>query len=206
MMTTFIIFLAAGVSVFLVALLFLTGTRRSRDGSNPKSTGHFPQTKAVVSTFVSTKIKGTADEVFSAIIDYNSYPIWSPFAIYEWENTNEEGVPLVGSTGNFKVLVDGVTRNVPIQLDILDQQNRVIAEESISYPNWLLKSERIQEVVPLDDEPGFCEYRTQHNLFGLASYYLLLTSKEDLKEIQTHYAREVKFFVESRNRFKTTKR
>lgn len=88
----------------------------------------------------------------------------------------------------------------------MDRKNRLIAEESISYPNWLLKSGRIQEVVPLDGQPGFCEYRTQHNLFGIASYYLLLTSKEDLEEIQTQYASELKFFVESRNRFKTSER
>lgn len=101
--------------------------------------------------------------------------------------------------------MDLSTRIVPIQLKVLDWKKRLVAEESIAYPKWLLHSERAQEVIPLDDEPGFCEYRTQHNLFGLASYYLLLTSKEDLAEIQTQYAADLKFFVEGRLRFKTTK-
>jgi len=205
-MTGFIAYLIAGATLFLVALLFLMMTRSSSE-SNSKLTGRpVLEKSAIVSTFASSKIKATPDEVFSAITDYSSYPTWSPFAIYEWKDTDEKGVPLVGSTGNFKVLVDEVTRNVPVQLKTLDRKNRLIAEESISYPNWLLKSGRIQEVVPLDGQPGFCEYRTQHNLFGIASYYLLLTSKEDLEEIQTQYASELKFFVESRNRFKTSER
>ncbi|KAH7364295.1 hypothetical protein BKA65DRAFT_490948 [Rhexocercosporidium sp. MPI-PUGE-AT-0058] len=69
-------------------------------------------------------------------------------------------------------------------MKVLDRKNRLVAEESTSYPNWLLRSERVQKVIPLDGEPGPCEYRTQHNLYGLASYYLLLTSREDPAEMQ----------------------
>lgn len=91
-------------------------------------------------------------------------------------------------------------------MKVLDRKNRLVSEESILYPNWLLTSERVQEVVPLDGELGFCEYRTQHNLYGLASYYLLLTSKEDLVELQEQYASDLKFLVEGKIRFKRAKR
>ncbi|KAK0119129.1 hypothetical protein ONS95_007991 [Cadophora gregata] len=200
--------LVAGVTFLLIAFLFLMTTRRSsQDRSNSKPIGRpAPDSKAVVRTFASRKIKASPDEVYSAMIDYKSYPKWSSFAIYEWEDTSEASVPPVGSKGNFKVLVDEVTRNVPIRLNILDIKNRLITEESISYPAWLLKSERIQKVVPLDGEPVFCEYRTQHNLFGLASYYLLLTSRGDLEDLQTQYAGELKCYIESQNLFKDSKR
>ena len=102
-MTGFIAYPIAGATLFLVALLFLMMTRSSSE-SNSKLTGRpVLEKSAIVSTFASSKIKATPDEVFSAITDYSSYPTWSPFAIYEWKDTDEKGVPLVGSTGNFKV-------------------------------------------------------------------------------------------------------
>lgn len=102
-MAGLVAYLTAGATFFLVALLFLMMTRSSSE-SNSKLTGRPVLEKStVVTTFASSKIKATPDEVFSAITDYSSYPTWSPFAIYEWKNTDEKGVPLVGSTGNFKV-------------------------------------------------------------------------------------------------------
>ncbi|KAG4442300.1 hypothetical protein IFR05_002224 [Cadophora sp. M221] len=201
------IYSVAGISFILVALLFHFATKSSC-GEKSKSivTKTFSERKPIVSTFVSTKIKGTADGVFSAIMDYESYPTWSPSTEYTWEDTDSEGVPVVGSIGTFKVTVDFATRIVPVQMKILDRKNRLVAEESILYPNWLLRSERVQEVVPIDGEPGFCEYRTQHNLYGLASYYLLLTSKEDLVDLQNQYAGDLKFLVEGKMRFKSAKR
>ncbi|KAL5320847.1 hypothetical protein ACEPPN_011657 [Leptodophora sp. 'Broadleaf-Isolate-01'] len=201
------IYSVAGISFVLVTLLFYFATKSSC-GEKSKSivTKTSTERKPIVSSFVSTKIKGTADEVFSAILDYESYPIWSPSTEYKWKDTDAEGVPVVGSTGTFKVTVDFATRIVPIQMKVLDRKNRLVSEESILYPNWLLTSERVQEVVPLDGELGFCEYRTQHNLYGLASYYLLLTSKEDLVELQEQYASDLKFLVEGKIRFKRAKR
>ena len=102
-MAGLVAYLIAGAIFFLVALLFLMMTRSSSE-SNSKLTGRpVLEKSAVVSTFASSKIRATPDEVFSAITDYSSYPTWSPFAIYEWKDTDEKGVPLVGSTGNFKV-------------------------------------------------------------------------------------------------------
>jgi hypothetical protein len=46
---------------------------------------------------------------------------------------------------------------------------------STTYPSWLLSSERVQEVVPIQGHPNICEYRTYHTLTGIASYYLAWT-------------------------------
>lgn len=89
-------------------------------------------------------------------------------------------------------------RIIPVKLSLLDPENRRVAEASTTYPRWLLSSERVQEVVPLEGEPEFCEYRTYQTIEGLGAYYLLLTAQEDLLECQQKCAMELKAFVEQR--------
>lgn len=79
---------------------------------------------------------------------------------------------------------------------MLDSENRRVADMSTTYPKWLLFSERVQEVVSIEGQPGFCEYRTWQTLEGIGAYYLLLTAREDLAESQQKCATELKAFVE----------
>lgn len=83
---------------------------------------------------------------------------------------------------------------------MLDSENRKIADMSTTYPKWLLFSERVQEVVPIEGQPGFCEYRTWQTVEGVGAYYLLLTAREDLIESQQKCATELKAFVEKGER------
>jgi hypothetical protein len=72
----------------------------------------------------------------------------------------------------------------------------MIAERTISYPTWLLGSERVQEVVPVQGHPRLSEYRTWHTLEGLAAYALLLTAQDELAETQRTIADGLKGYME----------
>lgn len=93
-------------------------------------------------------------------------------------------------------------KHLPVRLTVLDREKRMIAERTISYPAWLLGSERVQEVVPVQGHPRLSEYRTWHTLEGLAAYALLLTAQDELAETQRKIADGLKGFME-KSRAKT---
>jgi hypothetical protein len=64
------------------------------------------------------------------------------------------------------------------------------------YPKWLLGSERVQEVVPIEGRKGWSEYRTYHTVEGVAAYYLLVTATEELDDGQRRTADELKNLLE----------
>jgi hypothetical protein len=78
----------------------------------------------------------------------------------------------------------------------------MIAERTTSYDKWLLGSERVQEVVPVQGHPRLCEYRTWHTLEGLAAYALILTAQDELDETQRTIADGLKAHME-KSRAKT---
>jgi hypothetical protein len=83
-----------------------------------------------------------------------------------------------------------------VKLTLLDRERKVIAERSTAYPSWLLSSERVQEVVPMEGHKDLCEYRTWQTFEGVASYLLLLTAQEELAESMRGCADNLKVFME----------
>jgi len=83
---------------------------------------------------------------------------------------------------------------------MLDRKNKKTAEMTTPYPPWLLASERVQEVIPVQGQLGVCEYRTWQTLEGFAAYYILLTAAEDLQESQERCASDLQAFIENRER------
>ena len=81
---------------------------------------------------------------------------------------------------------------------MLDRERRTISEMTTRYPKWLLSSERVQEVLPIQGQPSLCEYRTYHTIEGYAAYYLILASKEGLAETQRQCASDLKDFIEEK--------
>ena len=80
----------------------------------------------------------------------------------------------------------------------MDKQSGRLAQRTTTYPKWLLGSERVQEVVPIEGKPGWSEYRTYYTLEGVAAYYLLVTATEELNEGQRRAADELKNLLEHR--------
>jgi hypothetical protein len=94
-------------------------------------------------------------------------------------------------------------RYLPVRLTVLDRERRVIAERSTAYPAWLLGSELVQEVVPVEGHPKLCEYRTWHTLEGIAAYALLLTAQDELAETRRRHAEGLKSYVDMTRSNKT---
>lgn len=209
-------YLIVAVAFILISLLFVIAMIQNLvDEDRLIATPNIPRENAVLSAFASIKIKGSADEVFGVIKSYKGYPEWSPFHDYKWKDVTVDGVPRVGSPGSFMVdfslqtvlelqmlkslqltVEDFPERTIPVRLTLLDRESRRTAEKSTDFPKWLLASERVQEVVPIEGQPGFCEYRTYQTFEGLAAYYLLLAHREEFEDSQQKCAIELKAFVE----------
>lgn len=79
---------------------------------------------------------------------------------------------------------------------MLDRGHRKVAFITDHYPSWLLQSERVQEVLPIEGSPNVSEYRTYLTLTGFASYYLLLTATEEILETQQRCADNLQAFFQ----------
>jgi hypothetical protein len=87
-------------------------------------------------------------------------------------------------------------RTFPAKLTVLDRKTRTIAGRSTGYPQWLLSTERVQQVVSIEGHEYLCEYRTWQTVQGIASYFLILFAKEELAESLRTNATNLKTFVE----------
>ncbi|KAI9650157.1 hypothetical protein NHQ30_000170 [Ciborinia camelliae] len=172
--------------------------------------------EAILTAYASVKINSSADDVFSTIISFEKYG--SGYSQYTWED-GQGKPPIVGARGLFLVRrfpaarrnaqdlipvqfhVEGMNdRNEPVVLTLLDPANKKMAAKTTNYPHWLLSSERVQEVVSVKGKTNVCEYRTWITLTGIASYYPLLTAKEELEDVARDAAMELKVFIEARKR------
>jgi hypothetical protein len=96
----------AGVAFVLISLLFLVAwLQNSVDENRLLATPSIPKARGVLTSVASARISAPADEVFKVILNYKGYEKWSCFSGYQWSETTEDGAPLVGSTGSFKVFV-----------------------------------------------------------------------------------------------------
>ncbi|CAL3962083.1 unnamed protein product [Diplocarpon coronariae] len=200
----------AGVALALIVIsLFLlvrTAKTCAQNEQDILSTPTISRDCAVFTSFGSTRISGSPDDVFAAILDFETYPTWSSYVEYEWSEAGADGLPSVGSPGTFRLTVDDNTRRtIPVKLTMLDRKRRVVSEVSTIYPKWLLASERVQEVLPIEGSPGYCEYRTYHTYEGFASYYLLLATREDMSEHERQCARDLDAFFQEKARFGKTR-
>ena len=91
-------------------------------------------------------------------------------------------------------------RTLSAKLTLLDRESTRVAYLTTLYPQWLLGSERVQEVFPVEGHPGICEYRTYQTLEGIAAYYFMFTASDELTETQRRCAEDLKTFIESGGR------
>jgi len=117
----------AGIALMVIAILFLIAiVQNSVDERSIIATPTIPRQNGVVSSFASSSIKATSDEVFRVILNFKDYSTWSPFSEYKWKNVTADGVPMTGSPGSFKVRL----------LEDLDnlQDSQIVKRSS---PDWL---------------------------------------------------------------------
>lgn len=180
-----------GVAFYLIAF--------SVDQSSLLETPNIPVEKAIITSFASTTIHATADDVFTALTNFKESSEWSSFTNYTWKDAAADGVPRVGDNGKLELKIEGFSNRImPFTITVLDREKRVIAEKSTGFPSWLLSSERVQEVIPVKGHNNLCEYRTWHTLQGVASYLLLLLAQEELMDAVRGTADRLKVFIEKR--------
>ncbi|APA07037.1 predicted protein [Sclerotinia sclerotiorum 1980 UF-70] len=152
--------------------------------------------EAILTAYASIKINASADQVFDAITSFERYG--SGFSQYKWDN-GQDKMPVVGARGLYSFRVEDIQdRCVPVVLTLLDPVHKKMAAKTTQYPDWLLGTERVQEVVPIKGKKNICEYRNWITLQGFAAYYPLLTAKEELEDVARDAATELKTFVETR--------
>ena len=87
-----------------IALLFLIAAiQNSVDESRIIATPNIPRESGVLTSFASTKIKASAEEVFVVVSNYKDYSTLTSFSDFKWKDVTADGVPMTGSTGSFKV-------------------------------------------------------------------------------------------------------
>lgn len=103
-MATITVYVSAAVAFVIISLLFLIViVQNSVDEQQIVPTPNIPRGNGVLTAFASTKVRGSADEVFAVVKNYKAYPNWSPYSNYKWNDVDREGIPHVGSPGTFKV-------------------------------------------------------------------------------------------------------
>jgi len=91
-------------TVVIVTIIFLIAAlQNSVDDKTLLATPTIPRGKAVLTSFASTRINATVDEVWTAIVNFKECSKWSPFSEHKWNEVGADGAPLTGCTGTFKV-------------------------------------------------------------------------------------------------------
>ena len=103
-MANILVYTSAGIA--FVLLFVVAWIQNSVNESRLLATPSIPKENAVLTSFASARISAPADDVFKAMLSYKDYSKWSCFSQYKWQETTEDGAPLVGSKGLFKVGLD----------------------------------------------------------------------------------------------------
>ena len=97
-------FLWAGLAALVIALLFLIAiVQNSVDDKSIIPTPSIPREHAIMTSVSSIKIKASVDDVFAVVASFKDYSPGTPFSTFNWKNKTADGVPMVGSTGTFRV-------------------------------------------------------------------------------------------------------
>jgi hypothetical protein len=104
-MTTRTLILAAAIVITSLVLFLLTIAiiHYNIDEKSLINTPNISLRAAVLTSFAKAEINGSVDEVFQAVLNYQECASSVPFSNYKWDNVTADGVPVVGSTGTFRV-------------------------------------------------------------------------------------------------------
>jgi len=97
------VYTSAAVLLVVVVLFSIAIIHNSVDKSRLLATPGIPVEKAIRSSFGSSTIHASVDDVFSVLMNFKDYNKWSLLKEYRWEETTADGVPLVGSEGSVEV-------------------------------------------------------------------------------------------------------
>jgi len=82
-----------------------------------------------------------------------------------------------------------------VEFTMIDRQARMMAGRDTSYPNWLLKAERVYEVSPIRKD--LCEFRTWETFGGLMGFLVKYYTFEKVEESGARCAENLRIYVEN---------
>lgn len=155
-------------------------------------------------------IDSSPSDTLDALLDLASYPKWNTFvpratiiSTPSSSSTNELDTRLqVGTAVNFDVYMKGpgtTRRDTPILVTIVEELNDGrngyrVAWKALGYSAWVLRSERVQEIVDLSS--GKTQYKTWETFGGPLAYVLRALYKEDLILRFRDWSNDLKGYVE----------
>ncbi|KAF2811724.1 uncharacterized protein BDZ99DRAFT_461725 [Mytilinidion resinicola] len=164
------------IGALLAGIIQMTPDKRTEVLPTP----NISQKEAVGTAGYSARFHVPADEVWSKVADFPSYHEWSSSLRVEFQD-----YPLkAGSVGKLVTTTPGKTpEESPIEILIVDHQARILAWKAIlPVSSSLLLVERVQHVVELPDQPGWCEYRSWDSWKGPLGYLVQWTVKKVVKD------------------------
>jgi len=150
----------------------------------------------------SVLISAPASRIFDAIVDTANWSKWNTFVpsveILKQPSDHSDNAEklAVGTNMRFTVYMKpgGSATSSMEQVTVLDSEARKICWKFTGTPSWLLRAERVHEMIDKDD--GTCEYRTWETFAGPVAYIIRSIYRNDLQERFNDWANNLKHYVE----------
>ncbi|KAL0482324.1 decapping and exoribonuclease protein [Acrasis kona] len=150
----------------------------------------------VFTTLGSSLIKGDPDVIFKTLLKFDDYSRWNTFTPNAEKVTSFEDFPKIGDQINLTVHMNGMnTRTQLVEITSFDANLRRICWKGLGFPNWALRSERVQELIEVD--PGVYEYKNYETMEGFASYLTNFFVRSQLDEGFQRCTSDLKNYIES---------
>jgi len=82
-----------------------------------------------------------------------------------------------------------------VQFTMIDRQTTTMASKESSYPNWLLKAERVYEVSSIKKD--LCEFRTWETFGGFMGFLVKYVTYPSIEESGMRCAENLRAYVEN---------
>lgn len=156
----------------------------------------------VFTVSASIVISAPASCVFSVIIDTKNWHKWNTFVpsveiLKPPSVHNNSGNKLeVGTDMRFNVYMSpgGSATSSLLQVTVFDPEAGKICWKFTGLPSWLLRSERVHEMI--DKKDGTCEYCTWETFAGPMAYMVRTIYGNTLNERFKDWGRDLKRYVE----------
>ena len=164
----------------------------------------------VFTVLAGTTIHASPSAILDALLDLASYPKWNTFIPHvtvistpSSTSTNESGTRLrVGTVLKFDVYMKGpgtARRDSHSLVTIIEElkdgrRGYRIAWKVLDLSAWLLRGERVQEIVDLGS--GNTQYKTWETFGGPLAYMVRALYKEDMISRFRDWSNELKEYVE----------
>lgn len=142
----------------------------------------------------SCTIHASPETVFQAVINFAEYPRWNSF-------TPEASCPSLekGTQGRLYANLPGMKprRLTEIKISVYSPETQKVAWIANGLPLWLLKPERVQEVVAVEQDGNIqSQFRTYETFAGPLAYIVRWYVGTALDQAAETYVQDLKRWVE----------